>query len=126
VSHSISGLCSTKQSVTLVTPVDLGSIAVTEGELEFLRRKCPYFPEGYLQYLKNFRLKPNQEVKLEFHPVPSPKEGDDEEEDDEVGTRHKAWEEVTKRLPLGGPHHHYYWVLGRHNTLRDTTSRAGF
>lgn len=71
----------TKQSVTLVIWVDLGSITVTEEELGFLRRKCSYFPESFLEYLKNFRLKPNQEVKVEFHPVPSPREGGDEDGD---------------------------------------------
>lgn len=85
MSHSALDLYYMKQLVTLVATIDLGSISVTEGELEFLRRKCPYFPESFLEYLKNFRLKPNQEVKLEFYPIPSSREGDNEE----VGTRHR-------------------------------------
>ncbi|RPB21061.1 nicotinate phosphoribosyltransferase [Terfezia boudieri ATCC MYA-4762] len=70
---------------------NLGSITVTEGELGFLRRKCPYFPESFLEYLKNFRLKPNQEVKLEFHPVPSPREGDEDEDGNLTVTIAGSW-----------------------------------
>ena len=59
-------------------------MTVTEGELGFLRGKCPYFPESFLEYLKSFRLKPNQEVKLEFHPVSSPRGGDVDDEDGDL------------------------------------------
>jgi len=61
----------------------LGSIYITEDELSFLRRKCPYFPMSYLEYLRNFRLKPDEEVKLEYkHHVShenNTKEGKEEE-----------------------------------------------
>ncbi|KAF8446504.1 Quinolinate phosphoribosyl transferase [Terfezia claveryi] len=70
---------------------NLGSITVTEGELGFLRRKCPYFPESFLEYLKNFRLKPHQEVKLEFHPIPSPREGAEDEDGDLTITIAGSW-----------------------------------
>lgn len=44
----------------------LGDLAVTEDELSFLRRKCPFFPTEYLDYLKDFKFHPAKQVVLEF------------------------------------------------------------
>lgn len=47
----------------------LGNIRLTEKEEDYLRRTCKYFSEPYLKYLKTFRFKPEQQVKLGFHPI---------------------------------------------------------
>ena len=60
---------STRRWYLLRLCVDLGSLSVTDEEIEFLRSQCPYFPESFLQYLEYFRLKPHEHVKLEYHPT---------------------------------------------------------
>ena len=52
--------------------IDLGHIRVSGEELDFLRRKCVYFPDSYLEYLRNFRLRPDEQIKLEYTPSASP------------------------------------------------------
>lgn len=47
----------------------LQNINLSLREQSFLRKHCPYFHEDYLDYLKNFRLQPASQVKLEFRNV---------------------------------------------------------
>ena len=51
---------------------DLGQIRVSDEELDFLRRKCVYFSDSYLEYLRNFRFRPKEQIKLEYTPTASP------------------------------------------------------
>ncbi|QIW97580.1 hypothetical protein AMS68_003098 [Peltaster fructicola] len=44
----------------------LGDIQVTEDEIRWLRTTCPYFSTTYLEYLRNLRLRPNEQVDLRF------------------------------------------------------------
>ncbi|CAL1712964.1 unnamed protein product [Somion occarium] len=46
-----------------------GELHVTDDELQWLRKACPYFAEDYLDYLKNLRFKPEQ-VKVTFNAQP--------------------------------------------------------
>ncbi|KAI5809838.1 Quinolinate phosphoribosyl transferase [Peziza echinospora] len=68
----------------------LRTLALTDDELAFLREKCPYFPESYLSYLKDFRFSPGCQVGLEFKPCGGDGGGDvdveaqDKEEDGDV------------------------------------------
>lgn len=39
---------------------DFSELQVTESELLWLKRKCPYFKPNYLDYLSAFRFKPEQ------------------------------------------------------------------
>ena len=43
------------------------NLKVTEEELAWLRKNCTYLPDPYFKYLKNFRLYPDKQVKLEWH-----------------------------------------------------------
>ena len=47
----------------------LGNISVTEEELEWLRKTCPYLTEDYLDYLKGLRLRPAEQVGITFTPT---------------------------------------------------------
>lgn len=47
---------------------DLETLRLQPEERAFLERRCPYFPESYLDYLSNFRLRPDDQVKVEFVP----------------------------------------------------------
>ncbi|KAF7506383.1 hypothetical protein GJ744_011849 [Endocarpon pusillum] len=74
----------------------LGSISITTEELEYLRRRCPYFGEAYLRYLSSFRMRPEEHVKLSFTPS---------KEDPECGDLHIAikglWiETIVYEIPL--------------------------
>lgn len=44
----------------------LGSIQITDEEIAWLRKTCPYLGKEYIDYLKEFRLKPKQQVDLTF------------------------------------------------------------
>ncbi|BGP62472.1 nicotinate phosphoribosyltransferase [Rhodotorula toruloides] len=43
----------------------LGTLRLQPEERAFLERHCPYFPKSYLDYLSNFRLRPDEQVKVE-------------------------------------------------------------
>lgn len=45
---------------------DLAHVALTDDELRFLKEKCPYLPEKYLNFLKDFRFKPQEQVVVKF------------------------------------------------------------
>jgi nicotinate phosphoribosyltransferase len=46
----------------------LGNIEVTEQEVGWLEKTCPYLSKEYLQYLKGFQLKPDEQVDMSFSP----------------------------------------------------------
>ncbi|KIW84484.1 nicotinate phosphoribosyltransferase [Fonsecaea pedrosoi CBS 271.37] len=47
----------------------LGNITLEQQELEYLRKHCPFLGSDYLEYLQRFRLRPAEQVHLEFTPV---------------------------------------------------------
>ena len=47
----------------------LENIVLSTRELRYLRRNCPFLHEEYLNYLQNFRLRPDEQVKLSFTPT---------------------------------------------------------
>jgi nicotinate phosphoribosyltransferase len=48
--------------------VKLGNIEITEEEVAWLEKTCPYLTKEYLQYLRGFHLKPKDQVELSFTP----------------------------------------------------------
>lgn len=44
----------------------LTDITLADDELRFLKEKCPYLPEKYLNFLKSFRFKPQEQVVVKF------------------------------------------------------------
>lgn len=44
------------------------NITVTPEEIDFLKRSCPYLNDAYLQYLRDFRLKPSEQIHIKFTP----------------------------------------------------------
>ncbi|CAK4034974.1 Nicotinate phosphoribosyltransferase [Lecanosticta acicola] len=49
----------------------LENITVTDEEIAWLKKKCDYLPESYFEYLRGFRLYPQEQVKLSFKSVSS-------------------------------------------------------
>ncbi|KAG8707962.1 nicotinate phosphoribosyltransferase [Ceratobasidium sp. 423] len=56
-----------KQSVSR-----LSELRLTEEEAEWLKINCPYFTEEYLDYLRSFRFRPDEQVKMELHVTSEP------------------------------------------------------
>lgn len=47
----------------------LANISLSTEELHYLKAHCPYLTPSYLDYLKDFRLHPREQVTLTFQPV---------------------------------------------------------
>ncbi|KAL4961253.1 nicotinate phosphoribosyltransferase [Aspergillus stella-maris] len=47
----------------------LANVRVTSDEIDFLKKRCPYFNNAYLDFLKTFRLKPSEQVEVKFTPA---------------------------------------------------------
>ncbi|KJZ76173.1 hypothetical protein HIM_04629 [Hirsutella minnesotensis 3608] len=58
----------------------LGNISLSADEYRFLQTHCKYLTSDYLDFLKDFRLRPREEVRVVFTPV-----GDDSGADSDVG-----------------------------------------
>ena len=48
---------------------ELGNIALSPDELEYLKCTCTYFSDSYLRFLTTFRLQPSEQVKVLFDPL---------------------------------------------------------
>ncbi|KAM0329330.1 hypothetical protein ACHAQA_004635 [Verticillium albo-atrum] len=46
----------------------LGNISLTDEEHQFLQRHCPYLTDDYLEFLKELRLRPREQVTTTFTP----------------------------------------------------------
>lgn len=46
----------------------LSDIILTDEELDFLKLKCTYLNQPYLQYLGGFRFRPAKHIKISFSP----------------------------------------------------------
>ncbi|KAK1755018.1 putative nicotinate phosphoribosyltransferase [Echria macrotheca] len=47
----------------------LGNISLSAEEYRYLQTHCPYLTPEYLEFLKDFRLRPREQVAIKFHPV---------------------------------------------------------
>ncbi|KAF7330408.1 Nicotinate phosphoribosyltransferase [Mycena venus] len=46
-----------------------GELALTESEHAWLKQTCPYFTDEYLSYLRDYRFKPKEQVRVNFVPT---------------------------------------------------------
>ncbi|EAU38574.1 hypothetical protein ATEG_01817 [Aspergillus terreus NIH2624] len=60
----------------------LANVHVTPEEIEFLKKRCPYFSPAYLDFLTTFKLKPTEQIEIHFTPTT------DTGSDDDVGDIH--------------------------------------
>lgn len=60
--------------------LELGNISLSDEEYRFLQEHCKYLTHDYLEYLKDFRLRPREQVVATFNPV-----GDDTGADSDIG-----------------------------------------
>ncbi|MCJ1312736.1 nicotinate phosphoribosyltransferase [Agyrium rufum] len=50
----------------------LENIALSEEEMQFLKKSCPYLHDNYLTWLQAYRFQPKEHIKLEFTTTPPP------------------------------------------------------
>lgn len=72
----------------------LANITLAPKELEFLRTQCKFLHEEYLEYLQKFRLRPDEQIELSFHPT------DDTYGDLYVSTKGLWLETILYEIPL--------------------------
>lgn len=78
----------------------LGNISVSDEEITWLKKTCPYLTEQYLDYLKGFHLRPSQHVKLSFTATDSDDDADSTPGDVELSV-HGIWTEtILYEIPL--------------------------
>lgn len=58
----------------------LGNISLSDDELRYLQKHCPYLTPDYLDFLSEFRLSPREQVVSTFTPI-----GEDTGSDDDLG-----------------------------------------
>lgn len=77
----------------------LENIRITNEEIAWLEKTCPYLHQDYLKYLKEFRLRPKEHIKLEFN-AESEHAGDDVDGELWLST-HGLWvETILYEIPL--------------------------
>lgn len=57
---------------------ELGNISLSTEEYQFLKTHCNYLTPEYLGFLKDFRLRPRQQIQTTFSPVGGDSGGDDQ------------------------------------------------
>ncbi|KAL5358902.1 Quinolinate phosphoribosyl transferase [Aspergillus floccosus] len=55
----------------------LANVRVTPEEIDFLKKRCPYFSPAYLDFLTTFKLKPTEQIKIHFTPATDTGSDDD-------------------------------------------------
>ncbi|KAK4508080.1 hypothetical protein PRZ48_001817 [Zasmidium cellare] len=78
----------------------LENITVTDEEISWLKKNCDYLNDSYLEYLRGFRLRPQEQVKLKFTPTGSGEVTDSTPGDIDLSI-HGIWTEtILYEIPL--------------------------
>lgn len=78
----------------------LQNITVTDEEIDWLKRTCPYLNHSYLEYLRGFRLRPQEQIKLNFTPAVAGEVTDSTPGDIDLSI-HGNWKEtILYEIPL--------------------------
>ncbi|KAI1454701.1 nicotinate phosphoribosyltransferase [Annulohypoxylon moriforme] len=78
----------------------LGNISLSDDELRFLQSHCKYLSTPYLNFLKEFRLKPREQLVPSFYPIGSDTGAEDEIGDIHIEVRGKWVETILYEIPL--------------------------
>lgn len=80
---------------------NLSNIVISEEEIEYLTKTCTYFSQEYLEYLRTFRLRPAEQVKMSFEPVnKSDNEADSDKGDISLSVKGRWVETILYEIPL--------------------------
>ena len=78
----------------------LANVVVTAEEVEWLEKTCPYLHKDYLEYLKGFHLKPEEQVNISFTPEKGVSGDDSQPGDLELHVRGLWMETILYEIPL--------------------------
>ncbi|KKA29333.1 hypothetical protein TD95_001928 [Thielaviopsis punctulata] len=78
----------------------LGNISLTNEEYNFLKANCDYFTPEYLDFLKEFRLRPRDQIKVEFLPVGEDNGSDAVIGDVEIGIKGTWCDTILYEIPI--------------------------
>ncbi|KAH9892169.1 nicotinate phosphoribosyltransferase [Xylariomycetidae sp. FL2044] len=78
----------------------LGNIYLSDDELRYLQTHCNYLSSSYLQFLKEFRLSPREQLKPTFHPVAGDTGAADELGDVHIEISGKWVDTILYEIPL--------------------------
>ncbi|KAK6948947.1 hypothetical protein Daesc_009019 [Daldinia eschscholtzii] len=78
----------------------LGNISLSDDELHFLQTHCKYLSPAYLNFLKEFRLKPREQLNPTFHPVGPDTGAEDELGDIHIDIKGKWVDTILYEIPL--------------------------
>ncbi|KAI5865789.1 nicotinate phosphoribosyltransferase [Durotheca rogersii] len=78
----------------------LGNISLSEEELRYLQTHCKYLPASYLGFLKEFRLKPRDQLVPTFTPIGRGTGAADELGDVHIDIRGKWVDTILYEIPL--------------------------
>ncbi|RDA91538.1 hypothetical protein CP533_4350 [Ophiocordyceps camponoti-saundersi (nom. inval.)] len=78
----------------------LGNISLSDEEYRFLKSKCSYLSPEYLEYLREFRLRPSEEVSVTFTPLVTDADPDSEIGDIEISISGTWSSTILYEIPL--------------------------
>ncbi|PHH54803.1 Nicotinate phosphoribosyltransferase [Ceratocystis fimbriata CBS 114723] len=78
----------------------LGNISLTNDEYDFLKINCDYLTPEYLAFLKEFRLRPRDQVKVTFTPMDENDTSDSALGDVEFGIRGTWCDTILYEIPI--------------------------
>jgi len=78
----------------------LGNISLSSEEYRFLQTHCDYLTPEYLNFLKDFRLDPREQVKATFKPVDKDTGADDELGDIDISIKGVWVETILYEIPI--------------------------
>ncbi|KAH7313485.1 Quinolinate phosphoribosyl transferase [Stachybotrys elegans] len=80
----------------------LGNISLSAEELQFLQRHCSYLTADYLDFLKEFRLRPREQVQVDFSPLDPAASPDDSAQIGDVDIKIKgSWvDTILYEIPI--------------------------
>src|SRR4051812_25813615 len=78
----------------------LGNISLSDDELRYLKEHCPYLGLDFLDFLKEFRLNPREQVVLTFRPVGEDTGADSDNGDVEMQIRGAWVDTILYEIPI--------------------------
>ncbi|RDA86208.1 hypothetical protein CP532_3491 [Ophiocordyceps camponoti-leonardi (nom. inval.)] len=78
----------------------LGNLSLSDEEYRFLQSQCSYLTPEYLEYLREFRLRPSEEVSVTFTPVVSNADPDLDFGDIDISIRGTWSSTILYEIPL--------------------------
>jgi len=78
----------------------LGNISLSAEEYQYLKTHCPYLTDEYLEFLKEFRLRPREQVTMTFREVDGIQGAEDDIGDVEIAISGTWLETILYEIPL--------------------------